>query len=96
MDRLWSQMKNEVPHMQRKPSDYLRSNFWYTTQPIEEPEKSAHLRDILNWIGTDRLMFATDYPHWDYDDPNYAFNVPLSKEERAAIFGGTARKLYRL
>ena len=52
--------------------------------------------DTLRWIGTDRLMFSTDYPHWDFDDPRYAFKVPLTAAEKAAIFAGNAVNFYGL
>ena len=96
MDREWTRLKGEVPHLKRKPSEYVREHFWYTTQPIEEPEQNAHLNDLIRWIGLDRLMFSTDYPHWDFDDPRYAFRVPLTGEERAAIFRDNAVTLFRL
>lgn len=96
LDREWRRMKSEVPHVKRKPSEYVRANFWYTTQPIEEPENNRHLLDILRWIGPDRLMFSTDYPHWDFDDPRYAFKVPLTPAERSAIFRDNAVKLFGL
>ena len=38
MDRQWTKLKRELPHLKRAPSDYIRSNVWFTTQPIEEPE----------------------------------------------------------
>ena len=28
-------------------------------------------------------MFSTDYPHWDQDDPRYAFKVPLTGSAEA-------------
>ncbi|UIK07113.1 amidohydrolase family protein [Neorhizobium galegae] len=96
LDREWKRMRDEVPHVKRKPSEYVRENFWYTTQPIEEPENNRHLLDILRWIGTDRLMFSTDYPHWDFDDPRFAFKVPLTPAERSAIFRDNAVELFGL
>ena len=80
----------------RKPSDYLKSNFWFTTQPVEEPEEPEHLRKLIDWIGWDRLLFATDYPHWDSDDPRYAFKCRMSEAERRAIFSGNAKAVYGL
>src|SRR5262249_58020674 len=53
-----------------------------------------HLRDTIDWIGWDRLLFATDYPHWDYDDPRYAMKLSLTSEQREAFFSGNARSLY--
>ena len=40
---------------------------------MEEPEDRQHLLDTMEWIGWDRLLFASDYPHWDFDDPFRAF-----------------------
>jgi predicted TIM-barrel fold metal-dependent hydrolase len=96
MDREWERMRDEVPHVKRKPSDYIRSNVWLTTQPIEEPENNRDLYDVLSWIGHDRLMFSTDYPHWDFDHPEFAFKVPLEAAQKDAILRGNAVSLYRL
>jgi uncharacterized protein len=80
----------------RPPSEYMREHVWYTTQPMEEPETPKHLLDIIRWIGADRLMFSTDYPHWDFDDPRSAFKVRLPEEVEHAIFRGNATALYKL
>lgn len=96
LDKHWRRMRKEVPHVTRPPSDYMRASIWYTTQPIEEPEQAKHLHDTIRWIGADRLLFSSDYPHWDFDDPRYAFKIKLSRADEAAIFAGNARDLYRL
>ena len=96
MDSHWHALKSEVPHLRQKPSEYLKSQFWFTTQPVEEPENPEHLRKLIDWIGWDRLLFATDYPHWDSDDPRYAFKCRLSEEEKRAIFAGNAKAVYGL
>ncbi len=96
LDRLWERMRDEVPHLTRPPSEYIRQNIWYTTQPIEEPADPEHLKETIDWIGWDRLLFSTDYPHWDYDDPDYAFKFKMSAEQREALFRGNAARVYRL
>ena len=68
MDKHWQRFRDEVPHVKRPPSEYVREHFWFTTQPIEEPDNARHLRAVIEWIGVDRLLFSSDYPHWDYDD----------------------------
>jgi predicted TIM-barrel fold metal-dependent hydrolase len=96
LDAHWRKMASEVPQVKRPPSEYIRRNLYVSTQPMEEPADSKHLRQTLEWIGWDRIVFATDYPHWDFDDPRTAFKCELSEAERHAIFRGNAEQLYRL
>src|SRR5437868_6101485 len=86
----------EVPHLKRRPSEYVREHFWFTTQPIDEPDQANHLRSLIEWVGVDRLLFSSDYPHWDFDDPRFAFRTPLGEAERLKIFNGNARARYKL
>jgi predicted TIM-barrel fold metal-dependent hydrolase len=63
---------------------------------MEEPERKDDLVDVFDWIGWDRVMFSTDYPHWDQDDPRYAFRTVIPDENKAKIMRGNAISLYRL
>ena len=38
LDSAWHLLKAEVPHLKRPPSEYMRTNLWFATQPVEEPE----------------------------------------------------------
>jgi predicted TIM-barrel fold metal-dependent hydrolase len=96
MDKHWERMRAEVPHVKRPPSEYLRENFWFTTQPIEEPQKPEHLADIIGWLGWDRLIFSSDYPHWDFDHPRHAFKFALTDEQKAKVFRDNAKAVYGL
>lgn len=92
---IFSQQNLEVPHLKRKPSEYVREHFWFTTQPIDEPDEARHLRSLIEWVGIDRLLFSSDYPHWDFDDPRFAFKTPLTEAERKKIFSTNARAVYK-
>lgn len=96
MQREWERMRAEVPHLKRTPAEYVRDHVWLTTQPVEEPPQSRQLDDVLRWVGMDRLLFSTDYPHWDFDHPDYAFRVPLAPEHKAMILRDNAVALFRL
>ncbi len=85
-------MRGEVPHLVHPPSHYVKRNFWYTTQPMEEPSRPEDLRRTFDWVGWDRLLFSTDYPHWDQDDPAYAFNIKLTPAERRQICHDNAKQ----
>ena len=50
---------------QRDPQEYLRAgNIWATCEP-EEPI----LPGVIDVLGDDFIMFASDYPHWDGEWP---------------------------
>jgi predicted TIM-barrel fold metal-dependent hydrolase len=95
LDRSWKRLKAEAPSLTQAPSEYVHQHFWVTTQPIEEPERPDDMLAIIDWIGPDRIMFSTDYPHWDQDDPRYAFKVKLPADWARMIFRENARALYK-
>src|SRR5439155_251231 len=55
MDQHFERFRDEVPHLKRRPSEYVREHFWFTTQPIDEPDEARHLRSLIEWVGVDRL-----------------------------------------
>jgi predicted TIM-barrel fold metal-dependent hydrolase len=95
MDKLWERMRDEIPHVKRPPSEYVREQVWLTTQPMEEPEFKPHMLDLVKWIGWDRLLFATDYPHWDFDHPDHALQVRITEEQQTKFFLQNAMDLYK-
>jgi len=96
LDKHWQRLRGEVPHLKRPPSEYLSRQVWFTTQPVEEPDQRGQLIDVLNWVGFDRLLFSTDYPHWDFDDPRFAFKANLSEEQKRMIYSENARGVFGL
>ncbi len=97
MDRSWKRLKAEVPFLKKAPSEYIQTHFWFTTQPMEEPRQIRHLEQLLGHLdGGRRLMFATDYPHWDFDSPDRALPGTLPYGVRRNIMSENARRFYRL
>jgi predicted TIM-barrel fold metal-dependent hydrolase len=94
MDAHWTKMRSEVPHLKRKPSEYLKTNLWYATQPVEEPEHPDDLRQTFEWIGWDRMVYSSDYPHWDFDDPHLAWRFQMTLEEKRALLHDNALAVY--
>jgi predicted TIM-barrel fold metal-dependent hydrolase len=96
LDRAYGLLKEEVPHLRRLPSEYIREHFWLTTQPVEEPHDPADFALLLDDLGMDdHVMFSTDYPHWDFDAPDAAIPTSLAPERRRKIMSENARALYR-
>jgi predicted TIM-barrel fold metal-dependent hydrolase len=96
LDKHWKRLKDEVPHLKKAPSEYIREHFYVTTQPMEETENPDHLLEVMSWIGFDRIMFSSDYPHWDFDDPFTALPPSLTEAQRRMVYADNARALYRL
>jgi len=94
LDKHFLRLRAETPHLRRLPSEYIRDQVWLTTQPVEEPTTRSQLLDSIEWIGWDRLIFATDYPHWDFDDPAHVLPLPIPEARRRAFFFDNAAALY--
>lgn len=98
-DAGWQLWRHEVPYLTHQPSEYVQRHCWFNTQPVEEPEKREHLTDLIDWfveVGMeDRLMFSSDYPHWDFDAPAEALR-DFPEKARNRIYADNARALYRL
>ena len=97
MDSSWKAVHSEVPWLRRRPSDYVREQVRFTTQPMEEPPEPRFLNQLIEMMGSDRmLMFASDYPHWDFDDPRRALPPTLGDELRHKLLWGNAAEFYGL
>jgi predicted TIM-barrel fold metal-dependent hydrolase len=97
LDRAWKLLREEVPHVRRLPSETIREHVWLTTQPIEEPPRDEDFAELLEELAMDdRLMFATDYPHWDFDAPDRALPRVLDDRRRRLLLGENAVSLYGL
>ncbi len=92
LDRDWKGLRNEVPWLKKPPSEYLRSNIRFTTQPFPEPHKKEHMAAILDMVyAEETLVFSSDYPHWDFDDPNRALNaIPEPLRRQICVDNGYA------
>lgn len=96
LDKNWKAVRAEAPWLTRRPSEYLPTNVRFTTQPIEEPDDEELLLKLFESLYADQtIMFASDWPHWDFDSPTAILQrFPKSLQER--IFSGNARDLYGL
>ena len=69
LDKEYLERRREVPFLTERPSHYVK-RIYVATQPIEEPER---LRDIVTLMelydGEDTTVFASDWPHHDFDHP---------------------------
>jgi uncharacterized protein len=68
LEKTWHALRAEVPWVDRSPSQIIRDNVRVTIQPHDAPPTAEDFEQIINQIGSDRmLLFATDYPHWQFE-----------------------------
>ena len=62
MDEEWEKRQSEAPALKAKPSEYITRGNWFFAA---EPEEST-LPYVMDRIGDDKLIFASDYPDWGW------------------------------
>jgi uncharacterized protein len=94
LDADYKALRKESPWLRMLPSEYAARHIRLTTQPLEQPKETRHLWSALEAIdGEHTLLFASDYPHWDFDDPT-RIELPPAWKER--VMSENAREFYRL
>jgi len=93
-DQEWRSLRAEVPWVKRPPSEYIVEHFRFTSQPIAEPPTSKQHLQLLEMMQADKtLLFSSDYPHWDFDNPKHVFQE-APEELRRRIFFESASEIY--
>jgi uncharacterized protein len=84
LDKNVKGLRDEVPWIKRLPSEYVADHVRFTTQPLPEPKRRSHLHALLEVARAERtLMFSSDYPHWDFDDPRHVLTaLPPATRDR--------------
>ncbi len=68
LSKFWRGLRFETPWVDRPPMDIVRDQVRLTMQPLDAPDDPdivARLVDQFN--SDDMLLFASDYPHWQFD-----------------------------
>jgi uncharacterized protein len=96
LDHEYMLRSSEYPLLKKKPSDYMRA-MYYASQPMEAENMRA-LACTFEMINAEtQLLYASDYPHWDFDLPSRVWDLPfLSEKAKHNILGGTAARLFKL
>jgi hypothetical protein len=63
IDKTWRGVRQEVPWLDRPPSQFLRERVFVALQPVDAPGPDELQRSLGHLGGTDMVLFSTDYPH---------------------------------
>ena len=96
LDEHYEILRPTVPWLTKPPSEYMKSGQMFYAFEMEE----KMLPYVAEFVGADRLVFATDYNHSDSKFPHTVEEVmerkDLSDTLKAKIMGENAARLYSL
>jgi predicted TIM-barrel fold metal-dependent hydrolase len=95
MDEEWEKRgKVEAPLCKHKPSEYIQQGNWFFAM---EPEEET-LPYVIERIGDDKILFASDYPHWDGMFPYVTKTIrerkDISAQAKTRVLGENAKRFY--
>ena len=98
MDRMDEEFEirgsREAPLLKRKPSEYMTSGSFYYAFEIEE----TTVPYVIERVGSDKLLYASDYPHWDMSWPNsvktFTGRADISEADKQQILGENPQRFY--
>jgi predicted TIM-barrel fold metal-dependent hydrolase len=97
LDELAEMSRHALPPLKQKPSDYIRGPQYFQSIQLHEGELS--LRQAIEALGEDTLMFATDYPHSESWFPKSVDAVmgwtSLTDRQRRKLLWENAVRCYR-
>ena len=68
-NRSWRGVRTEVPWIDRPPAEIVRDHIRLTIQPFDAPFDSETVGRVIDHLGSDAiLLYASDFPHWQFDD----------------------------
>ena len=96
LDKEFAETPTAAPLLERPPSTYIKE-MYFCTQPVEEPERPRDLVTMIDLFdGRDHVIFASDWPHHDFDHPQKVLSTPFPTEVKRKIMGETALGLLNL
>jgi uncharacterized protein len=96
LDHEFLMRQSEAPLLKKLPSEYIRE-MYFTAQPMEADNLKLLEATFEAMDAEHRLLYSSDWPHWDFDTPGRIAGLPfLTETARRNILGETARELFGL
>ena len=92
-DKDWKGVWREVPWVKGRPSDYVRRHMRFTTEPANLPHDPGQVAQLVEMVGPELLLYASDHPH-EHGDGMGRLLGALSDEDAESILRGNATRFY--
>ncbi len=89
-----SQRYDSMKPIKKKPSDYLRENFYITNSGVAWEPAIKFAQQV---VGVDRVLYAMDYPYQHQVDEVIALdNMTMSAEDKKMFFQTNAETVFKI
>jgi 2,3-dihydroxybenzoate decarboxylase len=89
-----SQRYESIKPLKKKPSDYLRENFYITNSGVAWEPAIKFTQSI---VGVDRVLYAMDYPYqYAVDEVTAMDKMSMSAEDKKMFFQTNAQKVFKI
>jgi len=96
LDHEYMLRTSEAPLLKKLPSEYMADMF-YTSQPLEKTNLKLLQATMEAFRAETQLMYASDWPHWDFDAPSSITTLPfLNEQAKRNILGLNAARIFNL
>ena len=94
LDSEYMMRTSDAPLLKRRPSEYMR-DMYFTSQPLETSNLKLTQATFEAIDADTQLLYASDWPHWDFDVPASITNLPfLSEQAKRNILGLNAARAF--
>ena len=96
LDNEYLMRSSEAPNLGMLSSEYIK-DMYYTSQPMECTDMALLEATFKAMNAETQLLYASDWPHWDFDAPSSIFDLPfLDEEAKKNIMGRNAARVLGL
>jgi predicted TIM-barrel fold metal-dependent hydrolase len=85
--KFWRGVRSEVPWVDRSPAEIVRDHVRLTIQPFDGPADPDQVERVIEHLRSDAmLLYASDYPHWQFDgDETVPAGIPAGLHRKILV-----------
>lgn len=87
----------QIPALEKLPSEYIKANYYFTTQPLEHTREKKHTAWAVDMAGVESMMYSADLPHPSFDPPEELYKrlkTHFDDDDIDRVLGGNALDVF--
>jgi predicted TIM-barrel fold metal-dependent hydrolase len=89
--RVYRNQFENSPDLKKDPEEYVQEHCYFTTHPLGNYSE-RNLELLFELVGPERVLYASGYPDWNYDETDILDS--LSESDREKVLWKNAEQIY--